>query len=200
MKNKSILVLFVLLGTIVSCKKELDVTNPNQPTPESAATENGILALGQGGVYISGFRGLDGKFNDGVPGYFWSGAVGMHGLLGDEIGEEAANWFMNQLACPDQVVLDNGTVVNNPQSPNNQYQLLREVNDNANQGQNPTFHEWANMYSLNNACNNILSVLENVQFAQGDDVKKTHNSGLGVLVEGCCLFPHRFCLLCRCHK
>jgi len=172
MKNKLILALFVLLGTIVSCKKELDVTNPNQPTPESAATENGILALGQGGVYISGFRGLDGKFNDGVPGYFWSGAVGMHGLLGDEIGEEAANWFMNQLGCPDQVVLDNGTVVNNPQSPNNQYQLLREVNDNANQGQNPTFHEWANMYSLNNACNNILAVLENVQFTQGDDEKK----------------------------
>jgi hypothetical protein len=86
MKNKLILALFVLLGGLVSCKKELDVTNPNQPTPESAATENGILALGQGGVYISGFRGLDGKFNDGVPGYFWSGAVGMHGLLGDEIG------------------------------------------------------------------------------------------------------------------
>ncbi|MFM8487707.1 MAG: hypothetical protein ACKOCH_15365, partial [Bacteroidota bacterium] len=57
MKNKLILALFVLLGGLVSCKKELDVTNPNQPTPESAATENGILALGQGGVYISGFRG-----------------------------------------------------------------------------------------------------------------------------------------------
>jgi hypothetical protein len=172
MKNKFSLTLFLLLGVLVSCKKELDVVNPNQPTPESAATENGILALGQGGVYISGFRGLDGKFNDGVPGYFWSGAMGMHALMGDEIGEEAANWFMNQLGCPDEVVLDNGTVVTNPQNPHKQYDLLREVNQNANQGQNPTFHEWANMYNLNNACNNILSVVENVRYVQGGDVKK----------------------------
>jgi hypothetical protein len=172
MKHKILLSIFLVLGGLVSCKKDLDVQNPNQPTPQSAATETGIIALGQGGVYISGFEGLDTKFNDGVPGYFWSGAVGMHSLLGDEVGEEAANWYMNQLGCPDQVVFDDGTTVNNPQSPAAQIDMLRVVNQNANQGQNPTFHEWANMYSLNNACNNILSIVENVRFLAGGDVKK----------------------------
>jgi hypothetical protein len=172
MKHKILLSLFLVLGGLVSCKKDLDVQNPNQPTPQSAATETGIIALGQGGVYISGFEGLDSKFNDGVPGYFWSGAMGMHSLLGDETGEEAANWYMNQLGCPDQVVLDDGSSVSNPQSPAAQIELIRVINQNANQGQNPVFHEWANMYSLNNACNNMLSIVENVRFLAGGDVKK----------------------------
>ena len=170
--TKSILALFVIIGLFVACSKErLDVRNPNLPTPESASTENGILALGQG-VYYSGFRGLDTKFNDGVPGYFWTGAIGLHDIMGDVVGAEAANWFINQIGCPDEVVLDNNSVVNNPQNPNKQYELLRSVNDNANGGANPTFHEWANMYSLNNASNNILTIVENVTFAQDADVKK----------------------------
>lgn len=164
--------MLLTLGFLVSCKDELNVENPNQPTPESAATENGILALGQGGVYISGFKGLDSKFNDGVPGFFWSGAMGIYELMGDVVGEEAANWFMNQVGCPDEITLDDGTVVKNPQNPNQQYALIRSVNDNANQGANPTYHVWANMYSLNNACNNMLSIVENVEFLSGGDTKK----------------------------
>ncbi len=171
MNYKILLPALLMLFAFTSCKDQLNVENPNQPTPESAATQNGIIALGQGGVYISGFKGLDDKFNDGVPGYFWSGAMGMHSLLGDEVGEEAANWFMNQIACPDEVILDNGTQVLNPQSPSTQYELIRSVNDNANQGQNPTYHEWANMYSLNNACNNMLSIVDKVPFASGREVK-----------------------------
>jgi starch-binding outer membrane protein, SusD/RagB family len=170
--TKSFLALLTIAGLFVACRKELDVQNPNLPTPESASTETGILALGQGGVYISGFKGLDEKFNDGVPGFFWTGAVGFHDIMGDVVGAEAANWFMNQIGCPDEVVLDNNSVVTNPQNPNKQYELLRGVNDNSNGGQNPTFHEWANMYSLNNACNNILSIVEDVKFVQDADVKK----------------------------
>ncbi len=172
MNNKFLLVLILMLGSFVSCKDELNVENPNQPTPESAATEKGIIALAQGGVYISGFIGLDAKYVDGVPGFFWSGAQGMHEMLGDNIGVEAANWFLNQLACPDEVVLDNGTVVKNPQNPSTQHELIRQINDNANQGANPLIHEWANMYSLNNACNNMLSIVENVKFLNGGDTKK----------------------------
>jgi starch-binding outer membrane protein, SusD/RagB family len=171
--NKFLLITFLMCGSIISCKKELDVRNPNQPTPSSAATEDGIIAVAQGGVYISGFRGLDNKFYDGVPGYFWTGAVGLHSLMGDEITEEAANWFANQVGCPDEIILDNGTSVLNPQSPSSQYELLRTVNDNANLGDNPTFHEWANMYSLNNACNSMLEIVEKVTFLNDGDVKKS---------------------------
>jgi starch-binding outer membrane protein, SusD/RagB family len=170
--NKSILSLFIAAGLMVSCNSELDVKNPNLPTPESTATPNGIIAFASGGVYINGFRGLADKYNDGVPGYFWSGAMGMHELWGDNIGEEAANWYGNQIACPNQVVLDNGAVVKNPSSPNTQYALMREVNQNSNQGSNPGFHEWANMYGLNNACNNMLEIVEKVTFPTDDAAKK----------------------------
>lgn len=170
--NKYILFLLIAVGVFGSCKKELDVKNPNDPTVESSATENGILVFAQGGVYINGFRGLASKYNDGVPGYFWTGAVGMHELMGDVVGEEAANWYGNQIGCPNEVTLDDGTVVKNPQSPSTQYGLLNAINDNANQGQNPTFHEWANMYGLNNGCNNILSIVDKVTFSTGGDTKK----------------------------
>ncbi len=171
MKNSKILIALAFCASLfVACKDQLDVKNPNDPTPASASTEAGVISLAQGGVYINGFRGLADKYNDGVPGYFWSGAVGMHSLLGDEIGEEAANWYGNQLACPNFVTFDDGTKLANPQSPNTQYQLLNDVNDNANQGSNPIFHEWANMYGLNNACNNILALADKITFKT--DAKK----------------------------
>jgi starch-binding outer membrane protein, SusD/RagB family len=170
--NKFLISAALVLGLFTSCKDELDVKNPNQPTPESAKSESGIISLAQGGVYINGFRGLADKYVDGVPGYFWSGAVGLHEIMGDVIGCEAANWYLNQIGCPDEATLDNGTVLKNPQSPATQYGLLREINQNANQGSNPTFHEWANMYGLNNACNNILALVDNVTFVSGADTKK----------------------------
>ena len=163
----------LFLGLFTACKKsELDIKNPNQPTPASASTESGIISLSQGSVYINGFRGLDPKFNDGVFGFFWSGAIGFHELMGDDIGVEAANAFLNQIACPDAVTLDNGSIALNPNSPKAQYDLLRGVNDNANGGQNPTFQEWAYMYGLNNGCNNILDLVEKVTFTGNADVKK----------------------------
>ncbi len=175
--NKSIIAFLLITVFLSACKDELQIENPNFPTPESAATENGILALGKGGVYISGFKGLDGKYNDGVPGFFWSGAVGFHSIFGDEVGVEAANWYLNQIGCPDEIDILNfaqtaDTTVKNPQNPNTQYGLLRLVNSADQQGANPMFHEWANMYSLNNACNNILSIVENVKFTVGADTKK----------------------------
>ena len=171
--NKIYVLLFLVAGLFASCKDELNIQNPNQPTPESAATENGILLLSKGGIYVNGFRGLaDPKYVDGVPGYFWSGAMGAHSLMGDEVGCEAANWFFNQIGCPDEVTFDDGTKLANPNSPKQQVTLLRQINDNSNQGSNPTFHEWANMYGLNNACNNILTIVDKVTFAQGGEVKK----------------------------
>ena len=171
--NKLYILIFLVAGLFVSCKDELNVQNPNQPNPESAATEKGILLFSKGGVYVNGFRGLaDPKFVDGVPGYFWSGAMGIHSLMGDEIGCEAANWFLNQIGCPDEVTFDDGTKLANPNSPKQQVSLLRAVNDNANQGANPTIHEWANMYALNNACNSILATVERVSFLSGGDTKK----------------------------
>lgn len=159
----------LLLSGIASCKKQLDVRNPNQPVPESATTEPGIIALAQGGVYRNGFVNL--KYSDGIYGFFWSGAIGFHELMGDVIQAEAANAYLNQIGAPDKVILDNGSTVLNPNAPNTQIALLRLINTNSNQGANPLFYEWAYMYALNNVCNSVLDIVEKVSFT-GDSVTK----------------------------
>jgi hypothetical protein len=162
--------MLVCTGTFFSCKDQLDIQNPNQPDFTSTTTESGIISLAQGAVYINGFKEV--KYYDAVPGYFWSGAIGFHELMGDVIGEEAANQFGNQIGAPEYVMLDNGTKVMNPNSPTQQIALIRQANVNANAGQNPLFYEWAYMYGLNNACNVVLNTLDKVTFTGDADTKQ----------------------------
>src|SRR5258705_10725020 len=112
--NRNKIFAIIVLSTIImaSCKKELEIRNPNQPKPESASTEQGIVSLAQGGTYVNGFRDL--KYGDGVFGLFWSGAMGFHELMADVIQAEAANSFLNQIGVPDSVILTGGTVLLNP--------------------------------------------------------------------------------------
>jgi len=173
---KSTIILFISvasLSMLVSCKKQLDVKNPNQPTLASASTETGVISLAQGGVYIAGFtaNGLPGGYYDGVVGAFWDGAVGFHELMGDEIGQEAANAYLNQIGCPFSVTLDNSTVIPNPNSPQSQLTLLRQINLNGNLGQNPLYYEWTFSYNINNTCNSILSIVDNVAFSGDANTK-----------------------------
>ena len=160
----------ILMFTSVACKKQLDVKNPNQPTPETATTESGIIALAQGGIYRNGFRDL--KYSDGVYGFFWSGAIGFHEMMGDAIQVEAANAFINQIGCPDKAILDNGTEVLNPNSPKTQIALIRLINTNSNQGQNTLYYEWAYMYSMIKVCNAILELVEQTTFTVEATTKK----------------------------
>jgi hypothetical protein len=163
MKNNKILV--GILGVTLSltaCKKDLDITNVNSPTPASAQNENGAVALAQGTIYLNGFYNL--KYSDGVYGRFWAGATGFSEIMGDVIGAEAANAFMNQIGCPNKVTLDNGTVVLNPSNPKTQYELVRYANQNAQGGSNTTFYEWAYMYNMITAANKILELADKTTF------------------------------------
>jgi len=163
MKNNKILV--GILGVTLSltaCKKDLDITNVNSPTPSSAQNENGAIALAQGTIYLNGFYNL--KYSDGVYGRFWAGATGFSEIMGDVIGAEAANAFMNQIGCPNKVTLDNGTVVLNPSNPKTQYELVRYANQNAQGGSNTTFYEWAYMYNMITAANSILELADKTTF------------------------------------
>lgn len=174
MKKTKIFALSVLLvsGVLSSCKDELDIQNPNQPTPASAATETGVIALAQGAVYVNGFTSAGNKYYDGVVGAFFNGVFGIHEMMGDIVAAEAANTYMNNLSAPNEVILDDGSKVLNPNSPNTQYALLRSVNVNSQQGGNPGFHEWAMMYGLNNACNNIIDVTNKTTFSGDAATKK----------------------------
>jgi hypothetical protein len=163
MKYNKILVGLLGFGLcITACKKQLDITNTNEPTPESAQNEAGVISLAQGSIYRNGFYDL--KYSDGVYGRFWAGATGFQELMGDIIGAEAANAYMNQIGCPNKVTLDNGTVVLNPSAINTQYALLRNVNVNAQQGSNPTFYEWAYMYNMITAANSVLDITASTTF------------------------------------
>ncbi|CCH01042.1 hypothetical protein FAES_3033 [Fibrella aestuarina BUZ 2] len=155
-----------VIGTMGACKEQLDVKNPNQPTPGSAASEIGVISLGQGTVYVNGMGTSAGiKYYDGVPGGFWTGAMGFHELMGDVVGEEAANQYGNQIGMPDLVTLDDGTKVANPSSIPTQIALIRTINVNANAGANPLFYEWAYMYNLNNGMNSVLDIASKTTFS-----------------------------------
>ena len=160
----------LLVAGLAGCKEQLDVKNPNQPTPASASTESGVISLAQGGVYVSGFKEL--KYYDGVPGRFWTGAMGFHELMGDIIGEEAANQYGNQIGMPDYVILDDGTKVLNPSSIPTQIGLLRTINVNANAGANPTYYEWAYMYNMITSMNSVLDIAEKVTFSGDAAIRK----------------------------
>ncbi|TMI97822.1 MAG: RagB/SusD family nutrient uptake outer membrane protein [Bacteroidetes bacterium] len=167
---KKIFLIFIASSVVFSsCKKELDVKNPNEPTPDASANEQGIVSLAQGGVYVNGFKDL--KYGDGVFGLYWSGAMGFHEMLGDVIGAEAANSFENQIGCPDKITLDNGSVILNPNNPNKWYAFHRTVNQNDQQGSNFIFYEWAYSYNTIAACNKVLAILPDVAFSGNSATK-----------------------------
>lgn len=172
MKKLNIALYTSLILSLTACKKDLDVKNPNQPTPESAKNEAGILSLASGGIYVNGFFSL--KYSDGVYGRFWPGMMGFHELMADVIGAEAANAYMNQIGNPDRVLLNDpaNTVLLNPGNPKSQYALCRFANDNSLQGSNFTFYEWAYMYNMISAANNVLELSNSVTFTGDAATKK----------------------------
>src|SRR5436190_14449205 len=151
-KLRAISIFLIFMFVAISCADQLDVKNPNSPIADSINTEGNIVAVGLG-VYASGFRGL--KYG-GFQGQYANDVLSYHEIMGDVIGVEAANVYINQLGMPDWVKLDNGTTVLNPATPNTQLALIRTVNFNSYASANLLYSEWAYMYSLNNACNAIL--------------------------------------------
>ncbi len=189
------LITIFIAGLIVSCKDQLDVKNPNQPSSVAIKSESGLISFGEG-VYIAGFKEI--KYYDGVPGYFWSGAIGNHDLMADVIGTDIANVFINQIGCPNVITLDDKSTLINPNSPAKQIEFIRtSANVNSTGFQNSTYYEWAYMHNMNKACNTILSNLPNVTFT-GDAATKS-----GVLTawaywwKAFCICAYRFYVLCR---
>ena len=152
----------ILIILFTACRDQLDIENPNAPKFSRIQTENGLMNFALGGIYTM-------NTNYSGQGFFWNGVWAFHELMGDAIGCEPANIGMNQIACPDLVKLDNGTVIPSPQPPHAQKKFIRQRNLNQNQGNNPLYYEWAIMYSLNNAANMILALADDVPMA-GDSI------------------------------
>ncbi|MGI4728678.1 MAG: hypothetical protein ACRYGB_08915 [Janthinobacterium lividum] len=175
MKKYSIIITWIITATLLgttSCKKQLDVKNPNSPTLDQALTESGIISLASGGVYITGFNGSTPTVIYGLnslgDSYFAAG-IQYHELMGDNIGAEASNNNINVVNLPDYAIFDDGTKVSNT-SP--QKSVLRISNTRDKRPANSFYLEWAYMYSLNNACNQVLSLVDNISFSGDATTKK----------------------------
>lgn len=154
---------------ITSCKKQLDVKNPNSPTLDQAKTESGIISLALGAVYTNGFNGVDLSSLNWLGDSYLSLGIGYHELLADDISSEDANQNINLINLPDYVILDDGTKLTN-QSP--QKSNTRINNSRDKRGSNAFYYEWSYMYSLNNACNNVLDLVDNIPFTGDANTKK----------------------------
>ncbi len=172
--KKHIISLCIITGLLIgaaSCKKELNVQNPNSPTLVQAQNESGLISLASGGVYINGFNGSP-AYTSGqnwLGDSFFSLCYGFQELMADDIGAEASNQNINVIGLPDYVVLDDGTRISNT-SP--QKSVLRISNSRDKRSANAFYYEWAYMYGLNNACNQILSLIDGVSYSGDATTKK----------------------------
>jgi len=158
MKTKFFYVSIFLIS--VACQDQLDILNPNAPTPASATTRSGIVSLSQGAVYINGFTEIK------SGGDFFSGTLANHEKMGDIIGSPFRPYW---LSCPDLITLDDGSTLKSINA-NGQKQFLKDINVPTNQT-NILFGEWAFMYGMNAALNQVLLIVDGVDMTESE--KKT---------------------------
>jgi hypothetical protein len=157
--KKAISLLLITLLSVVSCKKQLDVENPNEPTLDALSTEEGVMAMAQGGIYLNGMvRALQ---------LTWH-VMGFHEHMGDITLAEAANWYSNQISSPDKITLGNGTVLLNPNSPPRFYDFFRSID-----GYHFSHYEWRLMYNMIASANAVLVSLPQASLT-GDTTTKAN--------------------------
>jgi hypothetical protein len=170
--NKYLFLIFIAACSMiaVSCKKELNVGNPNQPNIQANVnSESGIISLASGGVYINGFYNGDGWLGNS----YFSLPFGYAELLGDVVGNaDASNQLISQVNVPNYFILDDQTKVDNSASFNRTALRLNNSRAQTGSGYNPTYYQWLNMYALNNACNEVLSLVDNIKFSGDAATKK----------------------------
>lgn len=170
-------ILFIALmpaALLLSCKKDLNVGNPNQPTiNDNVKDENGLIALTSGGVYLNG---IGNGTLDWLGNSYASLPFGYSELLGDMLSAEAANQIVDRVNVPDAYTLDPGT--SQPVVNDAPMRAILRTNNNrpsSSQGNNPFLYIWVSMYQLNNACNSVLGLVDKVSYT-GDantvDTKK----------------------------
>jgi hypothetical protein len=169
-KNRFIssLLFTAILVAIGACQDQLDVGNPNAPTlAASVNSEAGIISLAQGGIYINGFNNGDVWLGDSYFSLPW----GYIELMADVVGADASNNQITTIGVPDYIILDNGTKRTNS-APS--VGIIRSYNSRAatGAGNNPLYYQWLNMYAMINACNVVLSLVDNIKFVNGDAASK----------------------------
>ena len=169
--NKKIMLLALLPSfAVLSCKKELNVGNPNQPTIDlNVTTETGLIALTLGGVYSNGI----GNGNLGWLGNSYASLpYGYSELLADMVSAEAANQIVNIINIPDSYKLTPGGASEANDAPMRTVIRTNNTRPSTAQGNNAFYYHWVANYSLNNACNAVLSLVDAVSYTGNATVKK----------------------------
>lgn len=160
-------ILAILLVSVIACKKELNVGNPNQPTTDANVnTEAGIISLSIGAVYVNGFKNGD----DWLGNSYFSLPYGYSELLADVVGAQASNQLISTISIPEFYILDDNTKITTTTSNIPQ---LRTNNTRAQTGSgyNPLYYQWMNMYAMNGACNRVLSLVDKITFTTEGDTR-----------------------------
>ena len=156
-----------------SCKKDLEVGNPNSPTLGGNVTEEGGLTkLAQGGIYLNGLSYGDGWLGDS----YFSLPRGYHEEMGDIIGGgEGSNNQITTIPSPEWIKLNGAasTAANTLTNPSPNPAIIRAYNSRAAtaQGNNALMYEWMNMYAMQQACNNVIAIADKVTYS-GDKATK----------------------------
>jgi hypothetical protein len=155
---KKIIYIFILGLFIAGCKKsDLDLINPNEPTPTaSLAVEDGILAFSKG-LYK---KGLEDRFVTA-----WS----LHSFMGDELYSPYGNWGWRWAEQVSGITLPNGTVLKNPIGPDQKTQL-QSTNSRTAGDLNVFQYEWQTMNLLNVSSNLLLASVDAPEAAFTGDV------------------------------
>ena len=156
----------MLLLIFSSCKKKLNVENPNAPTFDvNVSNEGGLAAYAKGGVYWNGFNYGDGWLGDSYFSLPW----GYHELIGYLIGGgQGSNNQTTTMGVPDKFQADPAdptTVFTNP-SPQAKG-IIRSFNNSAStaNGNNALYYEWTNMYAMINGCNLTLEQVAKIDMS-----------------------------------
>lgn len=146
---KKYIAIFILGAFLCGCKKtDLELINPNSPTPDASLTvEDGVLAFSKG-LYV---KGLGATFNIG-----WA----LQSFMGDELYSPYGNWGWRWAEQVTAITLPNGTVLKNPIGPDQKTQL-QSTNSRTAGDLNVFKYEWEAMNLLNVSCNRLIESVDN---------------------------------------
>src|SRR2546421_969295 len=160
---------FIFLLAFTACKKsDLNLLNPNLPTPTaSLATEDGLKQFGLG-IIARVIASIPGEGNTNIMVTSWT----HHSIMGDEAFSPYGNWGFRWVNQVFKVTLPSGTVVTNPFGVT-QKVSLQGFNSRQAGERNAFQYEWAYCYYFISQANTLLNALDNPSLSfSGDAVTK----------------------------
>lgn len=159
----------IVAASAAACKKStLQLSNPNEPTPDlSLVTEAGLQNFSLGVI-----QKMVATVPDEGPSNIFHIALSNHTVLGDEAYVPFGNYALRWVNQVFKITLPGGQVITNPNGVDQKTQLQGFNSRDAGE-RNAFQYEWSSGYFIIAQCNQLLKSLENpnIQFT-GDAATK----------------------------